>query len=186
MLANTKEGFATLSWAEWELNSSKIFVRDLGQDEIIYGSVILLVCPTQSDIILNPNTNRAILSTTGNKAIFDLYYTPSEGGVLEEQYGHSALMEFGYHLYRDEDFPNPEALYHNGADMRLRTVVREKSQSHILLVGENSLFTVDVECRLPWRSISMLTLFPGYENSRYRLGMDRIVAIQVRESADVL
>lgn len=129
------------------------------------------------------DVDRNIRSAMGKRLFFTYIYSLETKGV-----GHSAVIEFGHHLLRDEHFPRSEDPYHDGTDTRVPTIVRERSQTDILLAGKNSPFAIDVECRLPWRSISMLTHPPGY-NARYpeyKLDVGRIVAIKVRESSSVL
>lgn len=129
------------------------------------------------------DVDRNIRSAMGKRLFFTYIYSLETKGV-----GHSAVIEFGYHLLRDEHFPCSEASCHDGTDTRVPTIVREGSQTDILLAGKNSPFAIDVESRLPWRSVSMLAHPPGY-NARYpqyKLDVDRIVAIEVRGSASVL
>lgn len=127
--------------------------------------------------ILTLDVDRTIQSAMGNRLFFSYVYTsPRTKGV-----GHGALIEFGYHLLRDEHFPRSETSSHDGADTRVPTVVREMSQSDVLLAGGNSPFSIDVECRLPWRSISILAHLPGTTTfPEYKLDVGRIVAIEVR------
>lgn len=129
---------------------------------------------------LIPDINRFIHSAIGNKLFFSYALTSLE---KEEGIGHGALIEFGYHLLRDEHFPRLEACSYSGTDTRFSIVVRERSQSDTLLVGKNSPFSIDVECRLPWRSVSILAHPPGCTARwpDYKLGVDRIVVIEVRD-----
>lgn len=135
----------------------------------------------QRALLISNATNSHIRSAMiGNRAVFDAHRKDSADS---EPSPHTVFVDSGYHLLRDKQFPRPETVY-DVIDERLPRVVTEQSDT-IITAGDGP-FAIDVESRLPYRSISLPAHLLGTGDMCCKLDVERIVMIQVGQPALVL
>lgn len=92
-----------------------------------------------------------------------------------------AVVEFGYHLLREEDLPRRLEVIHDRKGDRPPVLIRAKSEPDIFHIGKDNPFSMAFETRLPYRSVLLLEAPFDFIIPEYNINEDQIVVIEVRE-----
>lgn len=126
---------------------------------------------------MSPVLGRLAGYISDKRIVSDFFLTAPEATAQER----CAIVEFGYHLLREEDFPRRlEASYNRKGD-RPPVLVKAKSEPDIFHIGNDSPFSIAFEARLPYRSILLLETPFDFIDPEYKISEDQLLVLEVRD-----